>query len=421
MILCYFCVGYDFYILKCMSSILERVLLSQEMTERQTLSPVDICTQLLKFLSAREAEVLRLRYGLNGESPQTLEAIGKHYAITRERVRQIEHQSIEKVRNAKSFHAIGEGIASLVQHALIRHGHLRRQDVMMADLLSLSGDSPMNKSSLGFIIEQLLTHIVEEVDDRDRHPSWKLKESPLEMYDEMIAAVKSILTDSTQPLDFDKLLARVLGHPAMRARSQDFRKFYTLGDPTDEEQEEVIGRVIKSYCECSRHIQQNPFGEWGLATWQSIRPRRMSDKIYLVLKKHGNPIHFTAITEQINRTRFDHKVAHPPTVHNELILDRRFVLVGRGTYALKEWGYEPGVVADVIAKILARAGRPLSRDEIIDEVGKQRLVKKGTILLALTNRNRFTRLDDGQYALASSAEPARAADDQSTPAPPSVS
>lgn len=402
-----------------MSSILDRVLLSQEMTERLQLSPVDICTQLLKLLSNREAEVLRLRFGLDGDSPKTLETIGNMYAITRERVRQIEHQSIECIRHAKPFSAISDGISNLVQHALLSHGHIRRQDVLITDLLLLSGDSPMNRSSLNFIIEELLSHIVERVDDEDHHPSWKLKGSSLDLFRAIISHIKDIFAEYRQPLSFEDLFRRLSGQSLLQQHAEAFRAFSSFGAPSSDSEQEIVEQVIRSYLECSRHIQQNPFGEWGLAHWQSIHPKRMSDKIYLVLKKHGQPLHFTDITNHINNIKFDHKVAHAPTVHNELILDQRFVLVGRGMYALKEWGYEPGVVADVIMTVFARVKEPMTRDEIIEEVDKQRLVKRGTILLALTNRDRFIRHPDGKYALiAPKSDSVDATPSPDTSAPP---
>src|SRR3989344_4735689 len=66
----------------------------------------------------------------------------------------------------------------------------------------------------------------------------------------------------------------------------------------------------------------------------------------LVIRKHGSPIHFRDVAKQI-MVMFKKK-AHVATTHNELIKDPRFVLVGRGLYALAEWGYAPGIVRDVI-------------------------------------------------------------------------
>ena len=97
---------------------------------------------------------------------------------------------------------------------------------------------------------------------------------------------------------------------------------------------------------------------------------------------------------------FDHKTAYPATVHNELILDDKFVLVGRGLYALSEWGYKPGVVADVICRVLKNCEYPLSREEIVEKVLDQRMVSKSTIHLALMNKEKFQKDEDGRYLLA---------------------
>ena len=91
--------------------------------------------------------------------------------------------------------------------------------------------------------------------------------------------------------------------------------------------------------------------------------------------------------------------AHIATTHNELIKDKRFVLVGRGLYALAEWGYSAGVVKDVLRDILEKHG-PLTREEIIDKVRKERYVKDNTIIVNLQDPNLFKRLSNGAYMLA---------------------
>ncbi len=80
---------------------------------------------------------------------------------------------------------------------------------------------------------------------------------------------------------------------------------------------------------------------------QTSTTKGMRDYAFLVIRKHGSPIHFREVARQINLVF--KKKAHTATTHNELIKDPRFVLVGRGLYALKEWGYMSGVVKDVIA------------------------------------------------------------------------
>jgi hypothetical protein len=90
------------------------------------------------------------------------------------------------------------------------------------------------------------------------------------------------------------------------------------------------------------------------------------------------------------------KKAHVATTHNELMKDPRFVLVGRGLYALAEWGYSPGVVRDVIRDVLKK--KPLTREQVLDEVKKVRYVKDNTILVNLNDSRYFKKSKTGTYS-----------------------
>jgi RNA polymerase primary sigma factor len=57
-------------------------------------------TLQLGQIDERAAKILKLRYGLDGEDPMTLKEIGQRIGLTRERVRQIEHESLAKLRTA---------------------------------------------------------------------------------------------------------------------------------------------------------------------------------------------------------------------------------------------------------------------------------------------------------------------------------
>jgi len=152
----------------------------------------------------------------------------------------------------------------------------------------------------------------------------------------------------------------------------------------------------ESYLGISKKICANSFGDIGLAEWPEIKPQTVRDKIYLVLKKGGEPLHFESIAKSINEVKLDKSIALAPTVHNELIKDERFVLVGRGTYALKEQGYEPGTAREVIQRILKRQG-PLHIHDVMKHIQKQRFFKPNTVLINLQNKDYFERLKDGRY------------------------
>ena len=123
----------------------------------------------------------------------------------------------------------------------------------------------------------------------------------------------------------------------------------------------------------------------------------MRDYAYLVIRRHGSPIHFREVAKLI--TELFNKKAHVATTHNELIKDPRFVLVGRGLYALSEWGYMSGVVRDVIKNIVDKNG-PLTKDEIVKKVLKERYVKENTIMVNLQNPKFFKKSKDGKYSIA---------------------
>jgi len=65
----------------------------------------DLLRKILSTLSHRERRVLELRYGLDGEHPRTLDEVGRTFNVTRERIRQIENQSLKKLR------ALGDSVS----------------------------------------------------------------------------------------------------------------------------------------------------------------------------------------------------------------------------------------------------------------------------------------------------------------------
>ncbi len=150
--------------------------------------------------------------------------------------------------------------------------------------------------------------------------------------------------------------------------------------------------ILLSYLEISKNIQKNADGLYGKKDWPEINPKGIKDKAYLIFKKTRKPLHFTDVAKSINGSLTQ-------TVHNELIRDARFVLVGRGIYALSEWGYQPGQVKDVLVKILKDSKKPLTKEEILNQALKQRMVKENTVFLNLSNKNYFQRNSEGRYTI----------------------
>ena len=74
-------------------------------------------------------------------------------------------------------------------------------------------------------------------------------------------------------------------------------------------------------------------------------------------------------------------------------------MVGRGLYALSEWGYMSGVVKDVIKGLIEKNG-PMTKDDIIKKVLKERYVKENTIMVNLQNPKYFKKSKEGKYSVA---------------------
>jgi DNA-directed RNA polymerase delta subunit len=140
-------------------------------------------------------------------------------------------------------------------------------------------------------------------------------------------------------------------------------------------------------------------GLWGLSKWPMVNPKNIRDKIYVVLENKKQPMHFSDIAAAISDSNFKRKNVTVQAIHNELIKDSRFVLIGRGIYALDSWGYKKGTVSEIIASILKEAGKPLTREEIVREVLHLRKVKETTILLNLQNKDLFVKVDRNSYTV----------------------
>lgn len=365
------------------NSILDRVLQSQQTDALEHFDPSEIINDLLKQLNQKEADVLRRRFGLAQREAETLETIGQTYNVTRERVRQIQRWAVTRLKKSAATKTRLHSLDALLQQLLQEHGGIMAEDDLLEELHRHAANNDQTKAATLFILQELMADKVERVETPAFKPYWKLKFSTPHLLTETITTAEGVITSAGKPLGRDRLLEAMKATPWWASHSAEL---------TDE--------AVLTYLGVATTIERNPFNEYGLRSWGSIVPKRMNDKILLVMRKHGQPMHFQDITQKINEIGFDARQAYPPTVHNELILNKEYVLVGRGIYALKEWGYKPGVVADVITALLKEANRPMAREEIIDAVLKQRMVKRNTIHLALTNKKLFRKLADGTYALA---------------------
>ncbi|HUA13025.1 MAG TPA: sigma factor-like helix-turn-helix DNA-binding protein [Candidatus Sulfotelmatobacter sp.] len=339
---------------------------TKELTSRQIVDSVLKCID-----REREREIISRRFGLF-ERRETLEQIGEMLGITRERVRQLEKSVVTKLKSQAEQGKIANLAAfeTLVIDYLKGNGKVAR----VSNLANEFSANPNREEQarIAFIC-QLCPKLSTIAEDDDYYFSVALKSA----YDE-----KSLKNKVSNVIDTIKKI----GEPAT------IKTVAKKANIEDEKEAEALASVSKKLATLN--------GRWGLTKWPMVNPKNIRDKIYVILKENGKHMHFNEIAKAIKDSDFKRKDVTTQAIHNELIKDKRFVLIGRGIYALKEWGYEKGTVADIITEVLKEANEPLHRDEIVKRVLKSRFVKETTILLNLQGKPQFKRVAKATYALA---------------------
>lgn len=319
----------------------------------------------------REREIVARRFGLF-DRKETLEQIGEMLGITRERVRQLEKSVVTRLRSTAEqggLPHVADFQAKLLD-LLHESGEAARISAITAKLT----DSPNREEQARVaFLSQLCPKLAVVSEDDNFFYS---------------VGVKDVRDEKALKARVAELITTVkeLGEPKT---IEEIAKAANMDDP----------KQTAALASISKHLATLN-GRWGLVKWPMVNPKNIRDKIYVILKENGKHMHFNEIAAAIKDSDFKRKDVTTQAIHNELIKDKRFVLIGRGIYALKEWGYEKGTVADIITEVLKQAGEPLHRDEIVKRVLKSRFVKETTILLNLQGKPQFKRVAKATYALA---------------------
>ena len=336
-----------------------------------TFQPKVVTKKILKDLKDRSRYVITKRFGLEDNEKRTLESIGKEYSITRERVRQIENFALGVIRKSEAFeeaNAVFEELKSVIE----KLGSVVSEE----DFLEMISPDPIVQNQIQFYLVLNPDFILYKETNKFKS-RWTIDASVLEKIEEILSDVQAKIIEDDL-LEEEELFELIANHDHMKSLPENHR---------DEE-------AIKRYISISNALGKNPLGDWGLNSSSSVRVRGVRDYAFLVMRRNGSLMHFKEVAEAIEKT-FDKKT-HIATTHNELIKDKRFVLVGRGIYGLLDWGYHTGVVRDVIRDVLKQTG-PLTKEDLISQVLKERYLKKNTIMVNLQNPDEFYRDANGLY------------------------
>jgi DNA-directed RNA polymerase delta subunit len=340
----------------------------------QTTPALDIEQIINDILSTiereREREIISRRFGLF-DRKETLEQIGELLGITRERVRQLEKAVITRLKaTAEQDLPHVKDIQSRFVTELEQTGGVSRVSDLSARLTK--ENSRIDQARVAFLT--LLCPSLAVIDENDNfyHAVGLAKLGNEKQMKDQVAKIIEAIKKIAAPTSIDKVATTV----------------------KDADQAHVAALASTSKQLATLN------GRWGLVKWPMVNPKNIRDKIYVILYEKGKSMHFNDISAAIKESEFKRKDVTTQAIHNELIKDGRFVLIGRGIYALKEWGYEKGTVADIITEVLKKSKEPLHRDEIVKRVLKSRRVKETTILLNLQGKSQFKRVAKATYALA---------------------
>lgn len=337
---------------------LEKIVIDSEILDKL------IEQSLSELKKDRDRDVIIKRHGISELDHQTLEQIGGELGITRERVRQIEKAALQRIRaNRNHDNTLNQVVSlSLQQVGGIIDFENLRQELQLPD---------NSRDKLRFLIKVDPNFYF--IDTNDSHDNIVLlgetydANSMRALHNQFVDLIRS----HGKPVKFEHIYKRIDGPHSQEAVSQ-------------------LAQSSKLVAELDAN--------WGLISWPEVNPRSIRDKVYIILKKAGRPMHFSEIARKIIEVKANPKKVTTQAVHNELIKDKRFILIGRGIYALAEWGYQAGTVADIIEEILREAS-PLSKEEIVKRVLARRQVKVSTIVLNLQEKDQFERVGKAIYRL----------------------
>jgi DNA-binding phage protein len=318
----------------------------------------------------REREIVARRFGLF-DRRETLEQIGELLGITRERVRQLEKSVVARFKAQAEAGDLPhiKNVETILMQRLQQMGNAARVSDLTAEVTA--ENSKTDQSRIVFLAT-LCPHL-SVIEEDDHHYQ--------------AVGITSVRDTDAMKADVKKLIEAIAKH-GEPATIDEIVKSTHLDSAAEAA---ALASVSKDLATLN--------GRWGLVKWPMVNPKNIRDKIYVILKENGKHMHFNEIADAIKKSDFKRKDVTTQAIHNELIKDKRFVLIGRGIYALKEWGYQKGTVADIITEVLREAGEPLHRDEIVRRVLKSRFVKETTILLNLQGKPQFKRVAKATYEL----------------------
>lgn len=233
----------------------------------KTLTEIDeIVQNLLLLLSEKEKEVITKRFNLDSQGKRTLEEIGQEFAVTRERVRQIEKNALNKMKR-NVFNTALSGLNEFVTTLVRTSGGLIRKKSLLQEIKSLVPDNrelAEGPLDLSFALHDEIESVGNTI---NFHPH--LREKSIPEYNLKFAA--NNLINQLQKYGDAKNLTKIQND---------------LGPVLNEVDFNIV--KVKSLIEIDKRLKLLNDNTVGLSEWRHIHPRTLRDKILFILKSEKN-------------------------------------------------------------------------------------------------------------------------------------
>ena len=326
----------------------------------------------LQALTKQQREIIVLRFGLDGKKKRVLQEIADDHMLTRERIRQIQKKAIEQLRIDPCMKDLAAAITRL-DDALRSCGGAANEETVCA-VCDAGSRAEQN------YIHLLLTvggnfHLSPETDTIEKY--WYVDKKSKNRVDTVLEGIHRKFEENKDVLVNEKRLNEIYHEVA------------------GEHKDNIPNRA--TIVKLSRRLGSSSLGEWGIKEHPEIALSSLSGYIRSVLRDAGEPLHFREIAKRVGNLK-NSEYCNVYSCHNELVRQKEFILVGRGLYALDGMGYRSGTIADIICIGIKENG-PMTRDEIIDFVNKERYVKRQSIILTLGKKDLFSKDRENKYIL----------------------
>lgn len=331
----------------------------------------ELMTRILGLLTAKEKDIIERRFAIRSPKKETLDRIGRSYSITRERVRQIEAVAIQKLARISQDPSM-QLVHNLAVSVLKENGEVMIEDKLVQAMIKLMDtEKKLNPNSLKFAL-RVSRHLHKQDKNQFYRAFWFTESFRLQDLKELMREITDILDAERKTMSFEEIYERLEG--------------------------EYSKKAVESVMYVDWNFMVLKDEKYGLKSWRFLNPRSIKDCIIIILKRHKKPLHFREILSVLLKEFPKRKRVTLQACHNELIRHEEFVLLGRGTYGLREWKMSAGTVCDLIVSVFQENNfEPMKRKDIIEQVLDRREVRLGTISLNLQKYPFFRRAGRAVY------------------------